>query len=137
MAHNISPIIDARSNLESHKASVEEHDFSLIMSQLESDQDVWRVHKYTCSDYNAAVSKQKHNWNLKRHEQAGKAADAILKQHCLVITYGKTPQKAMIEFLDWRKSLAANLQIPEERGYNFALCNLSAPSMSQGNDLAF
>ena len=45
------------------------------------------------SDYNNAVSKQKHNWNLKRHEQAGKAADAFLKQHCLVITYGQGPRK--------------------------------------------
>ena len=56
------------------------------MSQLTYDVDVWRVHKHTCSDCNAAVSKQKHNWNLKRHEQAGKAADAFLKQHCLIIT---------------------------------------------------
>ena len=42
-----------------------------------------------------------------------------------------------MEFLQWRKSLAANLQIPEERGYTFALCNLSSPSMSQANDLSF
>ena len=83
------------------------------------------------------MSKQKHNWNLKRHEQAGKAAGAFLKQHCIIIPYGKDPTQAMMEFLNWRKTLAADLQIPEERGYTFALCNLSAPSMSQGNDLTF
>ena len=44
------PIIDARSKLESHKASVDEQEFSLIMSQLEYDQDVWKVHKHTCSN---------------------------------------------------------------------------------------
>ena len=63
------------------------------MSQLTYDVDVWKVHKHTCSDCNAAVSNQKHNWNLKRHEQAGKAADAFLKQHCLIITYAKGPTK--------------------------------------------
>ena len=30
-----------------------------------------------------------------------------------------------------------NLQIPEERAHTFALCSLSAPSMSQGLDLSF
>ena len=55
--------------------------------------DVWRVHKHTCSDYIAAMSKHNHTWNLKRHEQAGKAANAFLKQHCLIITYGKAPTK--------------------------------------------
>ncbi len=99
--------------------------------------DVWRVHKHTCSDYIAAMSKHNHTWNLKRHEQAGKAANAFLKQHCLIITYGKAPQKAMMEFMNWRKTLAGNLQIPEERGYTFALCNLAAPSMLQSNCLAF
>ena len=109
------------------------------MSQLTYDVDVWRVHKHTCSDYNAAVSKQKHNWNLKRHEQAGKAADAFLKQNCLIIPHSKSKDTnwAMMEFLNWRKTLAANLQIPEERGHTFALCNLSALSMAQGNDSAF
>ena len=82
--------------------------------------DVWRVHKHTCSDYIAAMSKHNHTWNLKRHEQAGKAATAFLKQHCLIITYGKAPQKAMMEFLNSRKTLAANLQAPEERVYTFA-----------------
>ena len=43
----------------------------------------------------------------------------------------------MMEFMNWRKTLAGNLQIPEERGYTFALCNLAAPSMLQSNCLAF
>ena len=96
-----------------------------------------RVHKHTCGDYNAAVSKQKHNWNLKRHEQAGKAAGAFLKQHCLVLTYDKEPTQPAMDFLQWRKSLAAHLQIPEDRGYTFALCNLAAPSVSQTIDFTF
>jgi len=37
----------------------------------------------------------------------------------------------------WKKSLALSLQIPEERGCTFALCNPLAPSMSSGNDMAF
>ena len=48
----------------------------------------------------------------------------------------RPPQKAMMEFMNWRKTLARNLQIPEERGYTFALCNLAAPSMLQSNCLA-
>ena len=131
------PIIDAMAKLEDHKASLDEQEFQLLMNQLSYDVDAWRVHKHTCYHYTAAVFKQKHTWNLKRHEQAGKAADAFLKQHCLILTYSKDPTKAVMEFLQWRKSIVTNLQIPEERGYTFALCNLSAPSMSQGNDLAF
>ena len=42
-----------------------------------------------------------------------------------------------MEFLNWRKTLAANLQIPEERGYTFALCNLAAPSISLTIDFTF
>ena len=41
-----------------------------------------------------------------------------------------------MEFMNWRKTLAQNLQTPEERGYTFALCNLAAPSMLQSNCLA-
>ena len=110
------PIIDAMAKLEGNKASLDEQAFQLLMNQLTYDVDAWRVHRHTCSDYDAAVGNQKHNWSLKRHEQVGKAADVFLKQHCLVITYGKGPTKAMTEFLNWRRSLAANLQIPEERG---------------------
>ena len=44
--HSI-PIIDARSKLESHKASVGEQEFSLIMTQLTYGADVWRLHKHT------------------------------------------------------------------------------------------
>ena len=129
--------MDAMVKLEGHQASLYEQEFQLLMNQLNYDVDAWRVHKHTCGDYDAAVSKQKHNWNLKRHEQAGKAADAFLRQHCLIITYGKDSTKGVMEFLQWRKSLATNLQIQEQRGYTLALCNLSAPSMSQANDLAF
>ena len=73
-----APIIDAMAKLEDHKASLDEQEFQLLMSQLTYDVDAWRVHKHTCSDYNTAEFKQKHNWHLKRHEQAGKAADAFL-----------------------------------------------------------
>ena len=131
------PIIDARPKLDSHKASVDEQEFSLIMSQLEYDRDAWKVHKHTCTDYNAAVPKEKHAWNLKWHEQAGKAADAFLKQHCLAITYDKDPAKPVMDFLNWRKAWSANLQIPEERAHTFALCNMSFPSMSQANGMVF
>ena len=131
------PFIDAMSKLESHKAEVDEQEFQLLMNQLSYDMDLWRVHKHTRSDYSATMFRQKHDRNLKRHEQAGKAADAFLKQHCLVITYDKDPAKAVMDFLNWRKALSANLQIPEERAHTFALCNLSAPSMSQGPDLSF
>ena len=98
--------------------------------------DAMRCHRQTCSDYNAAVNKQKHNWNLNRHNLAGKAADAFLKQHCLVITYNPNDNtQAVMQFLKWRKSLADSLQIPEERGYTFALCNLAAPSLSHSKEL--
>ena len=83
------------------------------------------------------MNKQKHNSNLKRHEQAGKAADAFIKQHCLILVYKKDPNKPVMDFLSWKKSLAARLQIPEERGYTFALLNLSAPSISGTQDMAF
>ena len=39
-------------------------------------------------------------------------------------------------FLTLRKTLAANLQITDERGHTFVLCNLAAPSMLQSNGLA-
>ena len=42
----------------------------------------------------------------------------------------------MMEFLNWRNALSTSLQIPEERGCTFDLCNLSALSMSQAHDLA-
>ena len=86
------PVIDAMSKLEGHKASLDDQEFQLLMNQLTYDVNSWRVHKHTCSDCNAVVAKQRHNWNLKRHEQAGKAADAFLKQHFLIITYSKGPQ---------------------------------------------
>ena len=86
-------IIDAMAKLEGHKAALDEQEFLLLMNRLTYDVDAWRVHKHTCSDYIAAVSRQNHTWNLKRHEQAGKAANAFLKQHCLIITYGKAPTK--------------------------------------------
>ena len=107
------------------------------MNQLCYDRDSWRVHRHTLSNYAASVSKLEHDWNIKRHEQSGKAADAFIKQHCLVLVYKKDTSKPVMDFLNWKKSLAARLQIPEERGYTFALCNLAAPSMSQANDLVF
>ena len=67
------PIIDAMTKLEGHKAALDEQEFPLPMNQLTYGVDAWRVQKHTCSDYKQAVAKQKHKWNLKRHEQAGKA----------------------------------------------------------------
>ena len=87
------PIIDAMTKLKDSQASIDEQEFQLIMNQLMHDRDAWRVHKHTCSDYNAAVSKQKHLWNLKGHERAGKVADVFLKQHYLLITNDKDPTK--------------------------------------------
>ncbi len=101
------------------------------------DMDVWRVHKHTPNYYAAALRKQKHTWNLKRHEQSGKAADAFLKQHCLVLSYSKDTGEPVVQFLHWKKEIAASLQIPEERGFTFALCNNAAPSMSNNADMAY
>ena len=64
-----------------------------------------RDNKRSCSAYIAAVNKHNHNWNLKRHEQTGKAADAFIKQHCLIMTYGKDPTNPVMDFLQWRKAL--------------------------------
>ena len=47
------------------------------------------VHKHTLSNYSASVSKLRHGWTLKRHEQSGKAADAFIKQHRQVLVYKK------------------------------------------------
>ena len=130
------PIIDAMAKLEGRKAEVEEQEFHLLLNQLNYDMDAMRCHRQTCSDYNSAVTKQRHNWNLNRHALAGKAADAFLKQHCLVITYNPNDNtQAVMQFLKWRKSLADSLQIPEERGYTFALCNLASPSLSHAKEL--
>jgi hypothetical protein len=107
------------------------------MNQLIHDRDAWRVHRHTLGNYAASVAKLKHDWNIKRHEQSGKAADEFLKQHCLVQVYKKDSTKPVMDFLNWKKSLAARHQIPEERGYTFALLNLSAPSISTTNDMAF
>ena len=52
-------------------------------------------------------------------------------------SHGKDTTEAVMEFLGWKKTLAANLQIPEERWHTFALCNMSSPRMSQANYMAF
>ena len=130
-------MIDAMTKLEDSQASIDEQEFQLIMNQLIHDRDAWRVHRHTLSNYAASVAKMKHDWNIKRHEQSGKAADAFIKQHCLVQVYKKDSTKPVVDFRTWKKSLAARHQIPEERGYTFALCNLAAPSMLQSNCLAF
>ena len=79
----------------------------------------------------------KHDWNIKRHEPSGKAADAFIAQHCLILGYEKDASKPVMDFLNWRRSLASRLQIPEERGNTFALLNLVAPSLSHAIDKAF
>ena len=86
------PIIDAMTKLEGHKADLGEQVFALLMNQLKNDVNAWRVHRHTCSDYNGAVFKMKLTWNLKRHEHSGKAADAFLKQHCLVLVLRQGPR---------------------------------------------
>ena len=131
------PIIDAMTKLKDSQDAIVEQEFQLIMNQLIHDRDAWRVHTHTLGNYAASVSKLKHDWNIKRHEQSGKAADAFIKQHCLILVYKKDPNKPVMDFLNWKKSLAARLQIPEERGYTFALLNLAAPSISQANDMQF
>ena len=78
------PIIAAMTTLKDSQASIVEQEFQLIMNQLIHDRDAWRVHTHTLGNYAASVSKLKHDWNIKRHEQSGKAADAFIKQHCLV-----------------------------------------------------
>ena len=60
-----------------------------------------------------------------------------MKQQCLVLVYTKDVIKPVVEFLNWKKQLATGLKIPEERGYTFALLNVSAPSISGTNDMAF
>ena len=105
------PIYDAMAKLEGHKTEIEEQQFVLIMSQLGYDVDAWRVHKKTVSDYVAAMRKQKHNRNLKRHEQSGKAAYAFLKQHCLVLKFGQDSTAPVLQFMAWKKELSTTLQI--------------------------
>ena len=122
--------------LEASQTSIVEQEFNLLMNQLQLDRDAWMVHKHTLSKYSASVSKLRHDWNLKRHKQSGKAADAFMKQHCLVIVYKTDATKPVMEFLHWKKQLATRLQTPEERGYIFVLLNLSAPSISTANDMA-
>eukprot|EP00974_Lingulodinium_polyedra_P049359 4743711-Lingulodinium_polyedra.AAC.1 len=53
------------------------------------------------------------------------------------MAYDKDAAKPVMDFLSWRKGLVSKLQIPEERGYIFALCNLASPCMSQTIDRAF
>ena len=74
----------------------------------------------TVSDYAAAVHKQKHTWNLRRHEQSGKAADAFLKQHCRVLKFDQASTAPVMEFIIWKKELSAKLLISEERGHTFS-----------------
>ena len=78
------PIIDAMTKLQDSQASIVEQEFHLVINQLIHDRDAWRVHEHTLGNYAASVYKLKHDWNIKRHEQSGKAADAFIKQHCLV-----------------------------------------------------
>ena len=107
------------------------------MKQLGYDVDAWRVHMKTVSDYAAAVHKQNHTRNLRRHEQSGKAADAFLKQHCRVLKFDQASNMPVLDFMAWKKELSATLQIPEERGHTFSCINLAAPSMSSSLDMDF
>ena len=79
------PIITAMTKLKDSQNSIVEQEFQLLMNQLIHDRDAWRVHRDTLSNYAASVRKLKHDWNIKRHDQSGKAADAFIKQHCLVL----------------------------------------------------
>ena len=131
------PKIDAMEKLQSHKAEIEEQEFELIMKQLGYDVDAWRVHMKTVSDYAAAVHKQKRAWNLRRHEQSGKAPEAFLKQHCRVLKFDQASNMPVLDFMAWKKELSATLQIPEERGHTFSCLNLAAPSLSPSFDMEF
>ena len=82
-------IIDAMAQLEASLASIVEQEFNLLMNQLQLDRDEWRVYKHKLANYAASVSKLKHDWDLKRHKQSGKAADVFMKQQCLVSVYTK------------------------------------------------
>ena len=97
------PIMEAMMKLEDHKASLDAREFQHFMHQVTYDLDAWMAHLKTCSDYIAAMAKQKHSWNLKRHKQCGMAADALIKQNCLVIVYGKDPYQPVLEFLAFEK----------------------------------
>ena len=91
------PIFDAMTKLKEGQDAIVEQEFNLIMNQLCYDRDAWRVHRHTLSNYAASVSKLKHDWNIKRHEQSGKAADAFIKQHCLVQVYKKESTKPVMD----------------------------------------
>ena len=93
-------MIDAMTKLKDSKASIDEQEFQLIMNQLMHDRDAWRVHRHTLGNYAASVSKLKHDWNIKRHEQSGKAADAFLKQHCHVQVYKNETTTLVMDFLN-------------------------------------
>ena len=122
--------------LKANQTSIVEQEFNLLMNQLQLDKDEWRVYKHKLTNYAASVSKLKHDWNLKRHKQSGKAADVFMKQNCLVLVYRRDVTAPVVEFLNWKKQLATGLHIPEERGYTFALLNLSAPNISAAKDMA-
>ena len=114
------PIVDAMSKLECSKAGLDQQEFELLMSQMAFDVDAWRVHHQTCSDYSGSLHKQRSLWNLKRHEQRGKAADMFLQQNCYMFVYDKDPMPSLLGYMTWKKEIAATIQIPDERGYTFA-----------------
>ena len=64
------PIIEAMTNLENSQVLIIEQEFNLLINQLQLDKDAWKVHKHTRSNYEASLSKLKHDWNIKRHEQS-------------------------------------------------------------------
>ena len=78
-------VVDAMTNLDTHKTELEEKAFDLVLKQLCYDVEVWHVHTQKCTDYEMAVQWQKHSWSVKRHRQSRAAAEAFLNQFVLVL----------------------------------------------------
>ena len=51
-----------------------------------------------------------------------------------MFTYDRDPIPSLMAYMTWKKESTATIQIPDGRGYTFALCNLCSPSISQDID---
>ena len=127
-------IMEAAAQLEGHQEKVQEKEFLLMLSQFEYDTDVWRVFKQRCSDYSMAVHMQKHQWNVKRHENSLAAADTFLNQCCFIFV-SKDAISALAEFSKWKKDILGTIQVQETSAHTVAVVNLAAPSLTSANDL--
>ena len=48
-------VVDAMTNLDTHKTELEEKAFDLVLKQILYDVEVWRVHTQKCADYGTGV----------------------------------------------------------------------------------